>query len=376
MTMTDQSQSPAHAVTNGRILELDALRGLAALAVVLFHYTTRYDELFGHADSLPAALPWGHYGVDLFFMLSGFVILMTLDRTAATWKFIWGRFSRLYPAYWAAVFLTFAAVIWFGLPGQEVSLGEAILNTTMIQALLGARHVDGAYWSLQAELIFYANMFVLYRLGAFRYPVTTVVCWVGAAVAIGLIQPIASVHSPWLASGLSKLATITSLNFIPLFGLGILLYTVRRSEHLSHMPLAAVAGCLAAIAILNSAAGAAADLVLLGTLWLAVNGRLPWLQGRPFISLGTLSYTLYLTHENIGYILIRELEQIGVAPATAILGAVAFSLLVATVIHRSIEKPSMTWLRSLSLPTLPPWRQWLPYVNRPTLDAPLADGNS
>src|SRR5690349_15385603 len=65
-----------------RITGLDALRGLAALSVVLFHYTTRYDALFGHRSELLVSVPWGHYGVQIFFGISGFVIFMTLDRTA------------------------------------------------------------------------------------------------------------------------------------------------------------------------------------------------------------------------------------------------------------------------------------------------------
>ena len=86
--MSHQSTSPQTGpLRSQRILELDALRGLAAVAVVFYHYTTRYGQLFGHRDSLTVSLPWGHYGVDLFFMLSGFVILMTLERTANSWKF-------------------------------------------------------------------------------------------------------------------------------------------------------------------------------------------------------------------------------------------------------------------------------------------------
>ena len=111
--------------SGGRIIELDALRGLAAMSVVLFHFTTRYEELFGRANPLPLNFGWGDFGVDLFFMLSGFVILMTLERTSHSLKFAWGRFTRLYPAYWAAVALTFGAVAVFGLAGQEVGLGSS-----------------------------------------------------------------------------------------------------------------------------------------------------------------------------------------------------------------------------------------------------------
>lgn len=64
LSATSRSATP-------RILELDALRGLAALAVVLFHYTTRYDQLFGYSEPLAVNVSWGHYGVDLFFMISG-----------------------------------------------------------------------------------------------------------------------------------------------------------------------------------------------------------------------------------------------------------------------------------------------------------------
>ena len=126
-----------------RILEFDALRGLAALSVVLFHYTTRYDAIFGRSGRLAAGFPWGDYGVDLFFMLSGFVILRSLDRTTFAGDFLVGRFARLYPAYWAAAAITFAVVSLCGLPGQEVGLGEAAFNATMLQRLLGARHIDG-----------------------------------------------------------------------------------------------------------------------------------------------------------------------------------------------------------------------------------------
>ena len=84
--------------TEGRLQELDALRGLAALVVVLFHYTSRYDVVFGHNSAPLVSAPWGHFGVNLFFGISGFVIFMTLGRTQTPADFIVSRFSRLYPA--------------------------------------------------------------------------------------------------------------------------------------------------------------------------------------------------------------------------------------------------------------------------------------
>ena len=345
----------------GRNLELDALRGLAAVAVVLFHYTTRYQQLFGHQESLAASFPWGHYGVDLFFMLSGFVILMTLERTAESWKFAWGRFSRLYPTYWAAAALTFVIVSACGLPGQEVSVGEALVNLTMVQASLGTPHIDGAYWSLQAELIFYGNMLVLYRLGAFQRPAVTVVCWLALACGVHLLQSYAVTAWPLGAALLSKLATIGSLKFIPLFGIGVLFYAMQRPEKGSEphrdgkflkLSRVGLVGCLVAIGCWEGTTTLVIDTLLATLLWLAISRRLPMLASRPLVWLGAISYSLYLTHQNIGYVLIRNLESLEIGPLKAIVIAIAVALCLGGCLHRWIERPSIQQFRKVDFTSL------------------------
>lgn len=331
---------------SGRILELDALRGLAAVAVVLFHYTTRYDELFGHSRPLEFAVPWGHYGVDLFFMLSGFVILLSLERTDNAGQFAWGRFSRLYPTYWVAAILTFVAVSLFGLAGQEVSLTEALLNLTMVQSLLGASHIDGAYWSLQAELIFYANMLVLYQCGAFRRPALAVGGWIGFALAFWWSQTALAPSWPIAAGLLGKFATIASLKFIPLFAIGIVFYTAKKTGRLRAGHRLLVVACLTIVAITHGIESAIADSLLAVLLWLAVAGRLPVLAARPLVALGGLSYSLYLVHQNIGYIVIRELEGQGYAPGLSICLAFLLAGACSVWLHRLVEKPSLAALRN------------------------------
>jgi len=70
----------AGAAPSRRLVELDALRGIAATLVMLFHYTSQYERLYGHEAAPAFTVPWGHYGVNLFFMISGYVIFMTLHR--------------------------------------------------------------------------------------------------------------------------------------------------------------------------------------------------------------------------------------------------------------------------------------------------------
>jgi len=104
-----------------RIVELDALRGLAALAVVAFHYTTLYGELYGHSTQPPVSFGFGNYGVHLFFLISGFVIFMTLERTRTAMDFVVSRFSRLFPAYWVAILMSAAVVYTIGMPSQRAT---------------------------------------------------------------------------------------------------------------------------------------------------------------------------------------------------------------------------------------------------------------
>ena len=87
---------------SGRILALDSMRGLAALSVALFHYTYG----FNHGDT-NYVFHKGFLGVQFFFILSGFVIFMTVNKKPNLRSFVVGRFTRLYPAYWLSVVLTF-----------------------------------------------------------------------------------------------------------------------------------------------------------------------------------------------------------------------------------------------------------------------------
>ena len=82
-----------HPVSQARVVELDALRGLAALAVVAFHYTTHYGNEVGHLGDMPVSFDFGNYGVELFFLISGFVIFMTLERTRTAMDFVVSRFA-------------------------------------------------------------------------------------------------------------------------------------------------------------------------------------------------------------------------------------------------------------------------------------------
>jgi peptidoglycan/LPS O-acetylase OafA/YrhL len=346
--VTSTSSPPHHA----RLAELDALRGIAALAVVLFHYFTKFDELFGHSTPPVFSLPWGsvdgvrlfslgHYGVNLFFMISGFVIFMTLERTKAPMDFVVSRFSRLFPAYWAAVAITFSVVLLLGLPGKEVSFAQALANLSMVHSFFMVPHVDGVYWTLEVELLFYAWAFLAYRLGWLHRVHALLLAAMALRLAYFIAAEFFHVDLPWIAS------RYLILNFIAWFALGVMVYrlTRRPKNPTPTLDLIVVACAIALLTCVHSWWIGALALALTALLWGAASGHLPWLGNRLLLGLGTISYTLYLVHENIGWAVMRRLQASGWSSNASILIAVMLSLVLAALLTWLVERPAMAWIR-------------------------------
>jgi peptidoglycan/LPS O-acetylase OafA/YrhL len=138
---------------DGRLEELDVLRGVAALCVVLSHYTSYCARYFGAGPfGVYLGTIYGFYAVELFFMISGFVIYFTLERSV-TWKdFAFSRATRLYPAYWTA--LTLMVVLDHVVFGKPFWAGGYIVNLTMLQEFIGFPNLDIVFWSLTVEIAF------------------------------------------------------------------------------------------------------------------------------------------------------------------------------------------------------------------------------
>ena len=137
-----------------RLRGLDVLRGVAALAVCLFHYTDSFPRETGIA--LPIAFHLGHaiHGVDMFLVISGFVIFMTIEKTRDAYDFLTARIARLYPAFIACLLVTTAVVCLGGVPILKPSLGKFLANVSMVPYVFGQDVVDGVYWTLAYEAFF------------------------------------------------------------------------------------------------------------------------------------------------------------------------------------------------------------------------------
>ncbi len=325
-----------------RLVEIDALRGVAALAVVLFHYTTRFTDLF-KPGTLPAmSFPGGHYGVNLFFIISGFVIFMTLEKTARPLDFVVSRFSRLFPAYWAAIFLTFFICHMLGLPGKLVGAGTALANMLILHGLFGVKNVDGVYWTLEVELLFYCGMFLVYRMKWLNRVHQILFALLLLRVSYYVLEHKFGINLPWI------MFRLMILQYIPWFALGISIYlaTNRHGANKWHLPALTCSMALGTLWICESTFIAVLAAVLALTVFLAANSKLSVLRIWPVVWLGTVSYPLYLLHENIGWAIQLKLSSYGVPIDLTILVALAASLFMAGALTRWIEQPAMRWIRT------------------------------
>jgi peptidoglycan/LPS O-acetylase OafA/YrhL len=174
-----------------RVEVIDALRGVAALVVLLQHSA----ELLwvGYARWSVETFRPGEWGVFTFFMVSGFVIPLSTERDRDPVSFWIGRAFRLFPLYWAVLV---AAVIvgrlgWYPMPAEvvEAPAAQLLANTTMVQSFLGATDVIGSAWSLAYEVVFYLFITVLLVTGSRSGSVRATLLVLAAASTLGVLLP-------------------------------------------------------------------------------------------------------------------------------------------------------------------------------------------
>lgn len=309
--------------------------------VVGFHYLYR-GQLGGwvpfQADPWLATLAkFGYLGVDLFFVISGFVIFLSAQKGGPR-AFVASRVARLYPAYWVAIVATVVAVRLGDLPSLVVPWFDVVLNLSMFTHWFGASYVDGAYWSLAVELQFYILVWLVLQLDMLVYTPVLLLGWLLLAV-VDLIRPI------------YPLELVLVAQWAPHFCVGICSFLIQ-SE--GAKPRLVGLFCFSGILVLLGACKRAlksttfyqgdvwvvAVLVsgILIVFWLLANKRLQ-MRGHPAVFwAGALTYPVYLLHEYIGYVGLTALSRWGVPPMVAVVVVVACVLCSAYLVHVLIEK--------------------------------------
>ena len=323
-------------VSHHRYDEVDVLRGLAAFWVVLSHYGPYWNRYLG---SVPIIVPndWGLYAVKLFFIISGFVIFMTLGRCKSISDFVILRFSRLYPTYWATLALSTAvsAIVF----AKGFWLTGFAINATMLQDFLGYPRFDNVYWSLTVELAFYLMAGLLFALGFHRHTLKFVMIWLVSATLWALfVRESGHDQRDWYA-------LLLALDYAPYFGIGIVFHDVAK-QGWSISKSAIVVFAMATEFLIAGLVGLYVIFIAGLLFTLAMRGRLKFLVSKYTLWLGTISYSLYLVHRNMGYEFLSWLHSQQVGPIIAIPATVLAALALATVITYGIEKPALHHVRS------------------------------
>jgi peptidoglycan/LPS O-acetylase OafA/YrhL len=319
--------------TRGRLGALDSLRGLAALAVVAFHYLGRYNGLYGDRDPVVSNLHLEVYGVSLFFIISGFVIFMTVERSARLRDFALSRFVRLFPLYWACVVLTWVVVHLAGPDDRATSIGTMLVNLTMVQSWFGVENVDGVYWTLAVELSFYLLAALALACGATRGR------RLGVAIGLWILVTLA-LRSPFLVAlpGHEIAVERLDVRYSHLFIAGICFYLGWRHGHTRWTRIGLLYGVVITTALDGLREGLIV-LLLFAIFHAALAGWLPPLAWRPLQWIGLCSYALYLVHQNIGYAALTHLETGGVAYWPAVTAVALGVIGLASALTFGWERP-------------------------------------
>ncbi|MEQ1516356.1 MAG: acyltransferase family protein [Usitatibacteraceae bacterium] len=316
-----------------RLTQVDGLRAIAALLVLSFHWTTQYENLFMRAAQIWPQFSLGYFGVNLFFVISGFVISMTLDRSRTPADFVVSRFARLFPAYWASVAITSVLLLVLNLPGYQASFLQTLANFSMFQSFFSIPDIDGVYWSLQVELIFYMWMLALWSIGLFKHLLICVTFWTGISLAASLLNNALGIRIPF------TLEHMLLLTWIPWFAMGIAVYSAHKCGRITAPQALLLVVSLASIATQGDWIKNVVALISVSAVFLASHGRL-WICGvKPLVFLGVISYPLYLIHEKIGWLLIKLGESLALSNWLVISLAFATCIASAALIHAYVERP-------------------------------------
>lgn len=337
-----------HAPQPNRINNVQALRGFAALLVVL-----------GHTEfALPGMQPFGTFGVDIFFVISGFIMAMIVDRNSE--KFFLRRLIRILPLYWTATLGVFALAAFTPrlMMHTRANWGELALSLLFIPffkngATMNANPILFVGWTLNYEMFFYV---VLAICLAFTRKHATLIA--GAIIALTLV----------ICRPFGNRTAITLLYGYPIileFPFGIAAYwLVRRMSLAQTVRLrrpAAFAVAAAALLMISFQGTSLWPRISLHRLFLfgvpsfvlvgsaALLSKSGWdTRSRLLVLLGDASYVMYILHTYIldGFdrVLARRAPALAIHHPAGCVISVALAIVVSIAVYLWAEKPVVDWL--------------------------------
>lgn len=332
-----------------RLAALDGLRFLAALAVVLFHFVGQtpqsmiviwgrpYESMFPDAHGYFA---FGRLGVELFFLISGFVICMSAWGRTPRHFFI-SRVTRLYPMYWIAIVVAVCVIYTFDTPFGHPNPRVLFANLTMLQTPLGVDNLDSVYWTLWPEMCFYLTFAVVVWKGL-TYQRVVIFCGVWTVAAV--LAPSAK---------LPLLTLLVNPTSAPYFIAGMAFYLMYRFRPTPLLWGIVAMSWLLALHFLLAPHGGRNNwetwapwrgwLILVTTLFFFLIAAIAlgwtrWIRWRGLTVAGTMTFPLYLLHDPIGMTIAHHYGS-RMDPRVLVVATVAGLIVLSYLVHRFVERP-------------------------------------
>ena len=301
---------------NERVLYLDGMRGVAILMVFFFHAFSRWGEAMPYGNAYKQWFSYGWLGVQLFFLISGFVILMSLERSVGFKSFVTKRWLRLFPSMvLVSMFVYFSSSYFYERPNgvaKAVDLipGLLFVDPSWINKFLGFQvaSIEGAFWSLYVEFKFYLiaglSYFYLGRVGF-----VCVMCGItGFVFLVDFLKNFTDLSFLLYAD---KFKSAMSFQYFPWFLAGAAVYLYRSANKIVWLSLAVIAMLIGTATTKITDDGAVFVAALVCFVFLASKEGLinKILETKSLIFFGYVSYPLYLCYEGLMVSIVNKLDK-------------------------------------------------------------------
>lgn len=343
---------------NYRLSYLDGMRGLAVFLVILFHvFSDRWVDFLPYRDVYHDYFKFGYMGVQIFFVISGFVISMTLEKCGGFGEFMYRRWLRLFPAMLIVSLLILAtSALLTNRPYGTPQINDLIPGLTFIEPEFyrtifnnNQKVLEGAFWTLFVEAKFYLVAGLLYF--AFGQK-KMIVILIGMFLTFTLFSAVSNKLPVALAGNLDSILHYLNYRHYGWFAAGALFYRYHSHRSIS----ALIWGIVIALMSARSLDGFLTSSMVFATLLIMLfvgamlNERLQkLLSNNVLVFLGFISYPLYLVHENavVSMVIQMHHQYPSMPPYLLPVLPVAILILIAWIVAQYLEPALRSLIKNI-----------------------------
>lgn len=323
--------------TQSRMEIIEFLRGFAALSVAWFHFTNGEDLI--SSGWLKSTGSYGWLGVEVFFVISGFIIPFSMFKSGFSFPrhvktFLLKRILRLEPPYIIAILLSLmltfisAATPWFKGQQPDITLTQILLHLGYLNAFFDYGWLNPVFWTLAIEFQFYICISILFPLISHNSTYVRMLSLLAMCAIAFIIENNAFVFE-----------------YMTLFALGIVTFwkfcgLIKNRDYLIAIFLFSCASAFS-LDIPSAIAGLSTALLI---------GYITIKRSAVFTFFGATSYSLYLLHVPIGGRIVnlgKRLPDMLAVDLLVLFTALVCSLIAAYVMYKFIERPAQGWSSAL-----------------------------